>query len=398
MPILRQIAAVMAINLKSIPQRLWMSLSSVIASAIVVLVLLGFLAMANGFRETVAGTGADDVAVIMRPASQSELNSIVSREQVNIIRDGAPGIVRTSGVPALSPEVYVIVDGIKKSTGLSVNLPMRGLEHEAGLRVRDTVRLAAGRWFEPGRNELVAGRGTVAEFGGFDLGDTVTFGADRWTVVGHFEAGGSVFESELWADIRVVQDLFNRGSSSQIVRARLESAEALAPLSDFLEADARLKLEAKSERRYLAGQSQATASLIEGIGWPIAITMALGALAGALNTMYASVAARTREIGTLRAIGFGGIATFTGTLAESLALSALGGVLGAALAWAGFRNLTASTLNFGGSFTQVVFDFSLDAGLVAQGIVLAMLVGLVGGIFPAFRAARIPVAVAFGDR
>ncbi len=389
-----QILAVTAINLKSIPQRLWMSLSAILASAVVVGVLLAFLAMANGFRATVAGTGAEDIAIIMRPASQSELNSVLSREQVRLIAQ-APGIARRDGEPLISPEVYVIIDGIKKSTGTAVNLPMRGLDPGA-LGVRDNIRLIAGRMFEPGRSEIVVGRGVIEEFAGFDLGQTLNYGNSRWTVVGIFDARGTVFESEVWADAKVVQNLFNRGSSYQIVRARLTSPAALEDLRAYLDGDPRLKLEAKSERSYLAEQAQGTSRIIETLGWPIAITMAIGALAGALNTMYASVAARTREIGTLRAIGFSGFATFVGTLVESLLLTAAGGLIGAVAAVALFQNMTASTL--GSSFTQVVFRFELTPELVLQGVLLAVVVGLLGGIFPAFRAARIPVVVAFGER
>lgn len=392
-----QIIAVVLINLKSIPQRLWMSLSAVLASAIVVLVLLGFLAMANGFRQTLAGQGADDIAIIMRPAAQSELNSVIDREQVNLIAAQAPGLKRQNGRAMISPEVYVIVDGTKKSTGTDANIPLRGLS-EDGLALRDEIRLVEGRMFEPGRTELVVGRGVVEEFDGFSLGQTVMFGTSRWSVVGIFEAGGSVYDSEVWADARVVQDLFNRGSSSQIVRAALTGAGAIADLNAFLDGDPRLKLEAKSERSYLAEQAGPTASLIESLGWPIAVTMAIGALAGAMNTMYSSVATRTREIGTLRALGFGGLATFLGTLVESLALTSAGGVLGAALGYVLFQDRTASTLNFGGSFTQVVFDFSLTPQLVLQAIVMAVIVGLVGGLFPAVRAARVPIATAFGNR
>ncbi len=389
-----QILAVTAINLRSIPQRLWTSLSAILASAVVVGVLLAFLAMANGFRATVAGAGADDVAIIMRPGSQSELNSVLSRDQIRLIAQ-APGIARRNEKPLISPEVYVIIDGVKKSTGTTVNLPMRGLD-TAALAVRDNIRLIAGRMFEPGRSEIVVGRGVLEEFAGFDLGSTLTYGNSRWTVVGIFDAQGTVFESEVWADAKVVQNLFNRGSSYQIVRARLTSSAALEKLDAYVRSEPRLRLEAKSERSYLAEQAQGMSKLIETLGWPIAITMAIGALAGALNTMYASVAARTREIGTLRAIGFGGLATFVGTLAESLLLTAAGGVIGAVAAVALFQNMTATTL--GSSFTQVVFRFELTPELVLQGVTLAIVVGLLGGIFPAFRAARIPVVVAFAER
>lgn len=388
---LSQIVAVSAINLKSIPQRLGSSLSTVLASAIVVGVLLAFLAMANGFMKTVAGAGADDIALVMRPGSQSELNSVVSLDQTRIIAQ-APQVARLNGTPLADPEVYVIVNGTKRSSGTDVNVPLRGVSDQA-FAVRDNVRLVAGRMFEPGRTELIVGSGVLREFAGFDLGQEARLGKTVWTVVGVFDAAGSVFESEVWADAQVIQNLYNRGTSYQVDRVRLTSADALDAFNAFLEADPRLKLQAQSERDYLSKQGEALSTVIKRIGWPIAITMALGALAGALNTMYASVAARQREIGTLRAIGFGGFATFVGTLVESLILAAAGGLLGAVGAYLLFQDMTTSTLS--GSFTQVVFRFEMSPFVVVQGILLAIAVGLLGGIPPALRAARVPVVVAF---
>src|SRR5205823_714192 len=308
-----QVAAVTAINLKSIAQRRWLSLSTVIAIALVVIVLLAFLAMANGFQRTIAGSGADDIAIVLRAGSQAEINSTVSRDQVRLIEDG-PGIA---------------------------------------------------------------------------LGSTVSFGATRWTVVGVFEAGGSVFESEIWADLNVVQSLFNRNNIVQTVRARLTGPAALNELKSYSDNDPRLKLDVKSEAAYFAEQASQTSDLIQKLGWPLAIAMALGAVAGALNTMYSSVAARATEIATLRAIGFGGFPAFVGTLAESLLLAVIGGLLGAATTYLIFDGVTASTL--GGNFTQVVFDFKLSPRLIAEGVVLALIVGLIGGLFPALRAARLPI-------
>lgn len=388
-----EIAAVVAINIMSIPRRIWMSLSAVLASAIVVGVLLAFLAMAEGFERTVEGAGADDIVIMQRPGSQSELNSVLSREQVSLARE-APGLLRGSERAVYSPELYVIIDGRKRASGTDANLPMRGLEPE-GIRLRESMRIVAGRMFEPGTQEIVVGRGVVSEFSGLEIGDTLRTGDGEWTVVGHFEADGTVYESEVWADARVIQSAFNRGGSFQVIRARLQSPEALEELKAALDADPRLKLEARSERDYLAEQAESVSALIEGLGWPIAITMAFGALAGALNAMYASVSSRTREIGTLRAIGFSRLATFVGTLAEAMALASIGGVVGALAAWVLFDGFTASTL--GGSFTQVVFRFSLTPAVILNGIALAMIIGLAGGLFPALRAARLPVATAFSD-
>lgn len=386
--LLLQVIAVTSINLRSISQRRWLSLSTIVAVALVVVVLLAFLAMANGFRRTIAGSGSDDIAIVLRTGSQAEINSTVTRDQVRLIEDG-PGIARgADGKPLTSPELYLVVDGIKRSTGTKANLPLRGIG-DKGAALRKDIKITAGRMFEHGTNEIVVGKGLLREFAGLDLGSTVAFGTTRWTVAGIFEAGGSVFESEIWADLPVVQSLFKRDNYFQSIRVRLANPAALAELKSYSDSDPRLKLDFKSETTYFADQASQTSDLIQKLGWPLAIAMAFGALAGALNTMYSSVAARATEIATLRAIGFGGFPAFVGTLVESLALAAIGGAVGALATYFIFDGVSASTL--GGNFTQVVFDFRLSPALVVQGIGLALIVGLIGGLFPAIRAARMPI-------
>jgi putative ABC transport system permease protein len=389
-----QVAAVTLINVKSIPQRLWLSLSTVVAVGLVVVVLLAFLAMANGFERTLADTGSSDVAVILRGGSESEINSTVSHEQVRLIED-SPGIARdATGKPLVSAELYLTIDGLKRSTQTRANLPLRGIGPN-GAAIRKDIRIAQGRMFNPGANEIVVGQGVLREFSGFELGSVVTSGSTRWTVVGIFEAGGSVFESEIWADLPVVQSLFNRHNYFQTVRARLVTPAALGVLATAVENDPRLKLDVKSETAYFAGQARRTSDLILKLGWPLAIAMAIGALAGALNTMYSSVASRSAEIATLRAIGFGGFPAFVGTMVESLILAACGGAIGAVATFLLFDGLTASTL--GASFTQVVFSFRLSPALVGQGVGLALLVGMIGGLFPALRAGRLPIVAALQE-
>jgi len=387
-PLLLQIVAVTTINLKSIPQRVLPSLTTVVAIALVVMVLLAFLAMANGFQRTIAGSGSEDIGIVLRGGSQAEINSTVTREQVRLVEDG-PGIARGGdGKPLVSPELYLVVDGIKRATQTKANLPLRGIG-EQGFVLRKGIVITAGRMFNRGANEIVVGEGLAREFDGFNLGSTVAFGTTRWTVVGVFAADGSVFESEIWADLPVVQSLFNRNNFFQTVRVRLMEPRTLDELKGYNDNDPRMKLEVKSEAAYFADQSSQTTDLIQKLGWPLAIAMAFGALAGALNTMYSSVAARVTEIATLRAIGFGGFSAFIGTLIESLLLAAIGGVIGAVLTYAIFDGVSASTL--GGNFTQVVFNFRLSPALVGEGVLLALIVGLIGGLFPALRAARMPI-------
>jgi len=387
-PLFLQVAAVTMMNLKSLPQRLWLSLSTVIAVALVVIVLLAFLAMANGFQRTLANSGSPDVAVILRGGAQSEVNSVVSRDQVRLVEE-APGVAKSAdGRPIASAELYLVVDGVKRASGTKANLPLRGIGRE-GAVVRKGIKLVAGRMFATGTNEIVVGRALQREFAGFELEEKVGFGTSQWTVVGVFEADGSVFESEIWADLPVVQSLFRRDNIFQTVRVRLDGPTALATLKRYADDDPRLKLDVKSETEYFADQASRSHDLVQKLGWPLAIAMAFGALAGALNTMYSAVAARAVEIATLRAIGFGGFPAFVGTLAESLLLATVGGVLGAAATFLFFDGLSASTL--GASFTQVVFDFQLTPALALQGLILALAVGLIGGLFPAFRAARMPI-------
>ena len=386
--LLLQIAAVTLINVKSIPQRFWTSLSTVVAVALVVVVLLSFLAMANGFQRTLRSAGAENIAIILRGGSQSEINSVITREQIRLIEDG-PGVARAAdGKPLVSAELYIVVDGIKRSSQTKANLPLRGIGEE-GAAIRKDIELVAGRMFNPGANEIVVGKSLLSQFQGFDLGQRVKFLTTQWTVVGVFAADGSVFESEIWGDLPVVQSLFNRNNVFQTIRTRIESPAAFAELKRYADSDPRLKLDVKTEQEYFAEQSSQTSDLIQKLGWPLAIAMALGALAGALNTMYSSVAARSVEIATLRAIGFSGFPAFVGTLAESLLLAAIGGSLGAIATYLVFDGFTASTL--GAGFTQVVFSFKLTLGLVAQGLVLALIVGLIGGLLPAIRAARMPI-------
>ncbi|MDJ0919369.1 MAG: FtsX-like permease family protein [Woeseiaceae bacterium] len=386
-----QIWTVIVMNILSLPRRAWMSLAAVFAVAVVVAVLLAFLAMAKGFERTLAGTGSDNVAIVTRVGSQSELNSVLGRDTVNTMMT-APGIaLDDNGDPIQSSELFVIVDGVKRSSQTQANIPMRGLFLD-GFDLRENLTIIEGRPFESGRNEIVVGKGVQNQFEGFDVGAEIRFGKTSWEVVGVFSTGGSAFESELWADAPTVQSQFQRGSSFQTMRLKLANPGDVTPIKAFIDNDPTLNLDVQTEADYFASQGQA----LNGIaifGWAISIVMGLGALAGALNTMYTSVAARAQETATLRAIGFSNTSAFAGTLAESMVLSIIGGIIGALAAWLFFDGFSASTL--GATFTQVVFTFELTPELFANGILLALVIGFIGGFFPAWRSARVPVVTAF---
>ncbi|MGF1462838.1 MAG: ABC transporter permease [Maricaulaceae bacterium] len=378
------------LTLRSLPQRLWLSSATVLSIALVVGVLLAFLAMAAGFEQTLEGSGAEDVAVILAPGSGAELSSGIGRDQVTLLSE-LPGIARDpGGDPIASAEVYAVVEAIKRSTGTPVNTPLRGIGPQA-IPFRPGFEIVEGRMFEPGTNEIIVGRGLLEEFSGFELGARPSLRSAEWVVVGVFAIPGTVFDSELWADRAVVQNLTDRGASVSSMRVRLDGPNAIERMEQAMDADPRLDFEITVEKEYFGRQSQATSSIIRNLGWPVSILMALGALAGALNTMYASVEARTREIATLRAIGFMGMAGFVATLAESLVLSALGGLIGAVATYLVFDGLSASTLALGGSFTQIVFAFNVGPQTIANGVTLALIIGVLGGFAPAWRAARAPL-------
>lgn len=387
----RQILAIARINLLSLPRRLWTSLSAVIAVALVVFVLLGALALDNGLQKTLSGSGSDQVAIVVRDGAGAEIHSSLTREQQDLLEE-APGIARRGGRPLVSREVLVIVDGHKKSTGTRVNLPLRGLD-PGGLEARENFRIVEGRMFTPGSNEIVIGHAALTNFDGFALGREQRLGANSWKVVGVFDTGGSVFESELWADRAVVQSLFARGDSVQSLRVRLDGPGGLAVLGRYNAADPRLKTKIETERAWFAAQSRRTGDLITRIGKPLAFLMALGALCGAINAMYASVANRAGEIATLRTLGFGRLATFVGTMVEALLLATIGGVIGMAAAFLAFNGLSASTI--GTNFTQTVFELRLARGQMLEGALWATLLGLLGGFLPAWRAARLPITQLF---
>jgi putative ABC transport system permease protein len=394
MRFLNQAFAVTLLNLRNLPQRAGGSVVAVVGVAAVVLVFAAVLSMAAGFERTMLLAGSDDTAVILRSGSTAELNSGMSNEQALIIAN-APGVLRDGDSPVASFELYVVVDVAKQSTGADANVPLRGVQPFA-FDLRRNVKITEGRMFEEGKNELVVGRAAQSEFVGLNVGDEIRFGQTSWTVVGAFEADGSVSESELWTDLRVLQAMYNRGNGVQSVRVRLVSPDSIGELTQALADDPRLDVDVTSEKDYYAGQAEPLSRFIKIVGYPLTVLMAIGAVFGALNSMYSSVSVRGKEIATLRALGFGPFSVLVSTIIESTLLALIGGVIGGAVAFVVFNGFQVSTLN-GASFSQVVFDFAVTPDLLSQGIIAALIIGLVGGIFPAIRAARLPVAQALRE-
>ncbi len=394
MKIIRQIGAVTALNIRNLPQRLGGSMVAIVGVAAVVLVFAAVLSMAAGFERTMLSAGSEQTAIVMRAGATAELNSGLSNEQALIVSN-APGVLRDGDEAITSFELYVVVDIRKKSTNADANVPLRGVQAGA-FDVRDNIRIVEGRTFEEGRNELVVGRAAQQEFIGLDVGSKIRFGQTVWEVVGVFDAGGSVSESELWTDLRVLQNMYRRGSSVQSVRVRLEGPGALETLRTALADDPRIDVDVRSERDYYAEQAAPLSQFIRIVGYPLTVLMAIGAVFGALNSMYSSVSVRGKEIATLRALGFGPFPVLVSTIVESTLLALAGGIVGGLVAFVAFNGFRVSTLN-GASFSQVVFDFAVTPDLLSQGLVAALIIGVVGGFFPALRAARLPVAQALRE-
>lgn len=389
---LTQISAITGLNLRSIPQRWGSSLVIVIGLAGVVAVFTALLAMAQGFTATLQDAGRDDNAIILRGGSGAELNSGFGGDSADLIKLG-PGIRKGSdGRPLASGELMVITELFKKGeTRTGANVTMRGVE-PASFELRPQLRIIEGRKFEPGLREVIVGAGVARQFEGAQIGEVLRMRGSDWTVVGIFEAGDAN-DSEMWVDAGSAQSAFNRGNGFSAVRVGLESPAALETLAQALSADPRLTVEVLNERTYYSKQSEGIRGQIMILAVLVTVIMAIGAMFAALNTMYSAVATRTREIATLRAIGFGGLPVLVSVMIEAVVLALAGGLIGAGIAWALFDNLSVSTLNQG-SFTQVVFAFQVSFGLVLAGLVVAVAIGFLGGLLPAIRAARLPVTTA----
>ncbi len=391
---LSQLASISKFGLLSLPERKASAAAAMFGVAGVVGVLVGVLSIAAGFRKALDSSGSPDSVIVLRSGADTEMVSGLSLEQTRVIQQ-APGLARGPQGPLASSELFVIINLPKKSTGTDANVPMRGVE-PAAFDVRSRFKLEEGVTFGWGKNEVLVGIGAARQFSGLEVGKRLKIGKLEWPITGIFSAGGGTAESEIWTDARVLQAAYNRGETFQSVCARLESAEAFQKFKDGLTTDPRLNVKVFRETDYYAEQSVGMTKLINTLGFLVASLMAVGAVFGALNTMYSSIAARTREIATLRALGFGSGAVVTSVMLESLMLALVGGIIGGAVAYMAFNGFQTTTMNWQ-SFSQVAFAFRVTLPLLFQGIVWALVIGFFGGIFPAIRAARLPVAAALRE-
>ena len=381
-------------NLRSVRARWVSAIVAVLGIAGTVGVFIAMLSLARGFKATLVAAGSPDNALIRRAGSTGEIDGSVPLDQVKVIQD-APGIARDGDRPLVSPEVVVIAAFPLKATGTDANVQVRGVSPDA-LKVRRNVHMKEGRFFQPGLNELIVGRNVPSTYAGLNLGDTVRFGGGNWSVVGVFDAGGSAFDSEVWCDARVLSQVYKRPENIfSSITVRLTSPAALTQLKDSLTSDPRMQVQVDREVDYYEKQSRGLTTLITILGTLVAGVMGIGAIFGALNTMYSAVSERSREIATMRAIGFGAAAIIVSFIFEALFISLIGGVVGCA-AILPLNGFTTSAMNWQ-TFSHLAFAFRVTPLLLGIGVGFALLMGLAGGVPPAIRAARRPVVLALRE-
>ncbi len=378
-------------NFRSVKERWTSAVVAVLGIAGTVGVFIAMLSLAFGFKATLVSSGSKDNAMVRRAGATSEMDSSISLDQVKIIED-APGVARAAGRPLITPEVVVIAPFPLLSTGTDANVQVRGVSARA-LDVRSKIKMIEGTFFHPGLAELVVGRNVGHTYAGLNIGDSVKFGGGTWKVVGVFDAGGSAFDSEVWCDAGVLNQIYHRPENIfQSLTVHLNSADSLQQFKDAVTADPRLTVDVSREVDYYDKQSRTLTTLIYVLGGLVAIVMGIGAIFGALNTMYSAVAERSREIATLRALGFGAGSVVFSFMVEALLISLVGGLLGC-LAVLPLNGLTTGAMNWQ-TFSHLAFAFRITPFLLGLGIVFALFMGVAGGIFPAIRAARRPVAPA----
>lgn len=389
---LNQVSAVTAMNLRSLPQRLSTSLVVVIGIAGVVAVLVSVLAMSTGMLKTMRGTGHDDRVIVMRNGAANEMSSSLSREAVAIIED-APGVKRDADGKAIASAETITILALTKKDGSDVSVPMRGVGDNA-FALRPEIKLIAGRMFEPALNEVIVGKGARAQYSNLDIGGEVNTRNTVWKIVGVFESNGDAHESELMAHNVTLQTAMRRSGGGQSMTIMLESPGAFDKFKDALSTNPKLSVDVQSEKSYFASQSKTVGTLLSVVAYVVGGIMAVGAIFGALNTMYSAVSTRAVEIATLRAIGFSSGPIVVSVLVEAMLLALIGGAIGAFLGWLLFNGHTVSTAAGGGANESRVFSLYVSPLLIGIGIGWACFIGFIGGLFPAIRAARLPVATA----
>jgi putative ABC transport system permease protein len=381
-------------NVRSVKARWTSSIVAVLGIAGTVGVFVAMLSLARGFRATLVASGSADNAIAMRAGATSEMMSGIKLEDVKILQD-APGVARIGDIPQVTSEVVVVAPFPLRSTGTDANVQVRGVSANV-LAVRRNVTIAQGRMFQPGLAELIVGKNASTSYSGLNLGNTVNFGGGHWQVVGIFDAGGSSFDSEVWCDARVLDDVYKRPTNIfQSATVHLSSPGAYQQFKDAVTSDRRLNLDVTREIDYYAKQSTSMTRLITVLGGLVAFVMAIGAVFGALNTMYSAVSERGREIATMRALGFGGGAVVFSFLVEAMLISFVGGAIGC-IAVLPLNGLTTGAMNWQ-TFSHLAFAFRITPPLLLAGLIFALLMGLLGGLPPAMRAAWRPVAVALRE-
>lgn len=378
-------------NLRSVKERWTSAVVAVLGIAGTVGVFIAMLSLAFGFKATLVSSGSSDNAMVRRAGSTSEMDSSVSLDEIKIM-ENFPGVARANGGPLVTPEVVVIAPFPLRSSGTDANVQIRGVSPRA-LEVRSKIKMIEGRFYQPGLAELVVGRNVDKTYAGLSMGDSVKFGGGTWRVVGVFDAGGSAFDSEVWCDSHVLSQIYHRPENVyQSLTVHLNSPGSLQQFKDAATADPRLTVDVSPEIEYYAKQSRTLTTLIVVLGGIVAFVMGIGAVFGALNTMYSAVAERSREIATLRALGFGAGSVVFSFMVEALLISLVGGLLGA-VAVLPLNGLTTGAMNWQ-TFSHLAFAFRITPFLLGLGLLFALVMGALGGFFPALRAARRPVAPA----
>lgn len=381
-------------NFRSVKARWTSAIVAVVGIAGTVGVFVAMLSLARGFKATLVSSGSEDNAIIMRAGATSEMTGGVTVDTVKIIQD-KPGIARSADGPLITPEVVLVAPIPLISTGTDANVEIRGVSKNV-LEIRKNIKIVQGRMFTPGLYEIVVGKNANASYAGLTLGNTISLGSVRWKIVGIFDAGGSSFDSDVWGDAHLIGPAYNRPDTFfQSVTVHLTSPQAFQQLKDAVTADPRLNVDVTREIDYYSKQSNRLTRLITVLGGIVAAIMAIGAVFGALNTMYSAVAERGREIATMRAVGFGGPSVVFSFVVEALLIAFVGGLIGC-LAVIPLNGLTTGAMNLQ-TFSHVAFAFKITPELLVRGVVFALVMGLIGGFLPAVRAARLPVATALRE-